>query len=204
MTIQLVKKERKTNEMDKTDRGDHCDNNFEKAKIEIENFLRENLSEELETLTEESPEIIFTKYLWVIKLLEEKLEGFKTTAYGFINQTERWLERKESQITNQVNYLLNQMQNYLQINNQKSLSLPTGIVGFRKQPSKLEIKDLSLFLKNAKEELLRKIPECYEPDLMKIKSYIKETGDIPLGIELINQDPKFYYKINTEEETRDE
>jgi len=39
------------------------------------------------------------------------------------------------------------------------------------------------------------IPETAKPDLLKIKAWIKRTGRVPDGVEVINGDEKFSYTI---------
>jgi hypothetical protein len=87
------------------------------------------------------------------------------------------------------------MQNYLVKNNLKSLQLPPGTIGMRKQQDKILIIDEELFYEKADSNLLRNIPESYEPDMKKIKEHIKTTAIIPAGIDIIPQDSKFYYKL---------
>ena len=55
--------------------------------------------------------------------------------------------------------------------------------------------DEELFYEKADSNLLRNIPESYEPDMKKIKEHIKTTAIIPAGIDIIPQDSKFYYKL---------
>jgi hypothetical protein len=88
------------------------------------------------------------------------------------------------------------MKNYLIIQNQKSLSLPSGKIGFRSQQDKVEIVDKELFFNKASPDLLRRVPESFEPNLKMIKELIKKTGFIPNGIEVKSHEAKFYYKIN--------
>ena len=96
-----------------------------------------------------------------------------------------------------IDYLTGQMRNYLKQNQLKSLSLPNGNIGFRKQPDAVIVHNEELFLENAKPELLRHIEESYAPDIKAIKDYIKQSGgDLPKGIDLKPQDSKFYYKLS--------
>ncbi len=141
-------------------------------------------------------EIKLNKYLWVVKQKESELSRCRTIATDSIRGTTQWLNEKETQIQNAIDWLTSQMRNYLVTKDLKSLSLPNGTIGMRKQPDAVEVADESVFIANAAPDLLRHVPELYEPDLKAIKALIKDTGEIPKGIELKSQDPKFYYKLN--------
>ncbi len=143
------------------------------------------------------PEIKLDKYLWIIRQKVTELNKCKAIAEESINRTQSWLDKKEQSINSTIEFLTNQMRNYLYQNSLNKLSLPNGNIGFRKQPDLLIVEDEKLFLENSKSELLRHIEESYEPDLKAIKEYIKQSGgDVPKGIELKAQDSKFYYKLN--------
>jgi len=141
-------------------------------------------------------EIRLNKYLWIVKQKESELSRCRTIATDSIRSTSDWLNEKETQIQNAIDWLTGQMKNYLITKDIKSLSLPNGTIGMRKQPEAIEVVDESSFISEASPDLLRHVPETYEPDLKAIKALIKETGEIPKGIELKAQDPKFYYKLN--------
>ncbi len=88
------------------------------------------------------------------------------------------------------------MKNYLEQKNIKSLTLPSGNIGFRKQPDKIAIVDADTFFEKATFDLIRVVPEKFEPDLQVIKARIKEKGEIPAGVDIVTPTPKFYYKLN--------
>ena len=143
------------------------------------------------------PEIKLDKYLWVIRQKEIELNKCSALAEESIRRTQAWLDKKESAITSAIEFLSGQMRNYLKQNKLKSLSLPNGNIGFRKQSDVLIIQNEEIFLTNAKPELLRHTEESYEPDLKAIKDYIKKSGgDLPKGIDLKPQESKFYYKLS--------
>ncbi|MBN8570397.1 MAG: host-nuclease inhibitor Gam family protein [Ignavibacteria bacterium] len=156
-----------------------------------------NLDEPLnaEGLDEASPEIKFDTYLWIIRQKEKELAKYKSISEESINRTQLWLERKEKNFNSTISFLSNQIRYYLKSNGIKSLSLPNGTIGLRKKPDTLEIVDEELFYENAKVEFLRHTPESYEPDLKAIKDYIKQTSELPKGVILKSQEPKFYYKL---------
>ena len=171
----------------------------EETKRILENYLDQLFSEEeQEDLQKEevTPEIRFTRFLWKIKFIEKELDKHQKVAEKTIKEVSDWFSKKKSQLEGQIRFLCDQMQNYLSIQDLKSLSLPSGKISLRAQKDKVEIIDYDLFYSKALPELLRQIPESFEPDLKKIKEHIKTTSEIPEGIDITPQEPKFYYKLN--------
>ena len=143
----------------------------------------------------DSEEVVFSKYLWVIKMKEKAIENINATAAKLIHDIEEWQERKIQQNQGQIEFLCTIMQNYLKQKNLKSLQLAPGTIGMRKQQDKILIIDEELFYEKADAGLLRRIPEAYEPDMKKIKEHIKTSSVIPDGVDVTPQEPKFYYKL---------
>jgi len=151
---------------------------------------------DMASIDEIEPEIKLNKYLWVIRQKESELKKCTALAEESISRTQNWFNKKENTIIAAIEFLSGQMKNYLKQNKLKTLSLPNGNIGFRKQPDIVEVTDEELFLTTAASELLRHVPEKFEADLKSIKEYIKATSEIPAGVELKSKDPKFYYKLS--------
>ena len=165
----------------------------------LEDFLNglELNDDTVVSINEIEPEIKLDKYLWVIRQKENELQRSKALAEESIRRTQAWLNKKENTINSAIEFLSGQMKNYLKQNKLKSLSLPNGNIGFRKQSDVVIIQNEEIFLENAKPELLRHVEESYEPDLKAIKDYIKKSGgDMPKGVDLKPQESKFYYKLS--------
>ena len=164
----------------------------------LEDFLNElDTGDGLVSIEAIEPEIRIDKFLWVIRQKEKELEKCKTIANESINRAQSWVDKKTSSINSAIEYLTGQMRNYLHQSKLKSLSVPNGNIGFRKQPDVLIIQDEELFFENANPSLLKHTEESYTPDIKAIKEYIKQSGgDLPKGIDLKSQDSKFYYKLN--------
>jgi len=149
-----------------------------------------------EGLEEASPEVQMDTYLWIVRKKEEELVKHQKLAAETIERTERWLANKEKNIVSTIEFLSNRFRYYLKSNNLKSLSLPNGTIGLRKRPKKVEVVDEELFFQNAEPGMLKHHPENYEPDLNAIKSHIKNTSELPKGVEIVSQQDKFYYKLS--------
>jgi hypothetical protein len=169
----------------------------EKAKLTelIDEIFPDEIDEnEINTLND--PQVLFAKFLWRIKYLEDEIGQYKSTAEKLIQEIETWLAHKSNQKQSQIEFLSGRMEEYLRTREIKSMSLPAGLIGLRKQQDKIEITNEELFYEKADANLIRKIPETQEPDLKKIKEQIKQTGEVPDGVDVVSQESKFYYKLN--------
>lgn len=164
---------------------------------ECDFVIDEILSEDKEISFDDThPEIQITKFLYAIRFIEREMEKMKVNAENMIAEINNWLEKKLESKQKQIEFMCNHMKNYLSQKGLKSLTLPSGNIGFRKQPDKVEIIDVDAFFEKATFDLIRVVPEKFEPDLAAIKAKIKENGEIPAGVDLITPESKFYYKLN--------
>ena len=171
--------------------------NEERAKLTelIDEIFPDDI-EQGEFVTSDDPQVLFAKFLWRIKYLEDEIGQYKSTAEKLIQEIETWLGHKSNQKQSQIDFLSGRMEEYLRTREIKSMSLPAGIVGLRRQPDKVEVTNAELFYEKADANLIRKIPETQEPDIPKIKQQIKQTGEVPDGVDVVSQESKFYYKLN--------
>jgi len=168
----------------------------ERAKLSelIDEIFPDEIDEnEINTLND--PQVLFAKFLWRIKYLEDEISQYKSTAEKLMQEIEAWLEPKFKQKQSQIEFLSGRMEEYLRTREIKSMSLPAGLIGLRKCQDKIEITNEELFYEKADANLIRKIPETQEPDLKKIKEQIKLTGEVPDGVDVVSQESKFYYKL---------
>lgn len=166
-------------------------------ELECDFVIDDVLSDDKEiSLDDTNPELQLTKFLYAIRYLEREMEKLKSNAENMIVEINTWLDKKIASKQNQIDHMCRLMSNYLTQNNLKSLHLPSGNIGFRKQPDKVEIIDVDTFFEKATFDLIRVVPEKFEPDLSAIKAKIKENGELPAGVDIVTPDPKFYYKLN--------
>lgn len=172
--------------------------------MNTENFLDELLKE-----AEQTEQIQSRSYcdliLKEISNLKSQIDQNTYDASVEIEIINRWLEEKNASLKNRIQYYEGLLENYMRHNNLKTLDLPNGILKVRKNPDKIEITNIEAFLRNARPELIRIIPEEIKPDLNKIKSFIKATGEIPAGVTFIEGTEQFTYKLKQQnKETNDE
>ena len=136
-----------------------------------------------------------------IRNLQEEIEQTFEQAERERTIIKNWAITKNSKLTNRIEWLSKKLELFLKEEDVKTLELAFGTIRFRKQPDKIEIVDDELFLNNATSNMLAIIPETAKADLSKIKSFIKRSGRIPQGCEVIPGEIKFSYKINNHQET---
>lgn len=133
-----------------------------------------------------------------IKKLEEQIEKNFDTAAQEREIIKTWALERNTMLSSRIEWLSKKMELYLKEENLKTLDLPNGVIRIRKQPEKVIIVDEEKFFKRATNAVLNIIPESIKPDLLKIKAWIKRTGRIPDGVEVINGEEKFSYTIKKE------
>ena len=68
-------------------------------------------------------------------------EKNKIIAEDTITEINDWFAKRKAQLEGQIKFLSGQMENYLMIQDLKSLSLPSGKISLRNMPDKIEIID---------------------------------------------------------------
>jgi hypothetical protein len=133
-----------------------------------------------------------------IRKLEEQIEKNFDTAAQEREIIKNWALERNTMLNARIEWFSKKLELFLKEENLKTLDLPNGIIRMRKQPEKVNIVDEEKFFKKATSALLNIIPESAKPDLLKIKAWIKRTGRIPDGVEVISGDEKFSYTIKKE------
>jgi hypothetical protein len=130
-----------------------------------------------------------------IRKLEEQIEKNFNTAAEEREIIKNWALERNSMLNSRIQWLSKRLEGFLRDEKLKSLDLPNGKCRLRKQSDKISIVDEEKFFNNATSALLN-ITETVKPDLLKIRVWMKKTGRIPQGVEIIPQeDEKFSYTI---------
>jgi len=153
-------------------------------------FIDELLAE-VEAKEESNSLAYFDMLVLQSKALETKKNEITQQAQLEVSVITEWRDKKTAEIDRQIEYLKSRLKAYLTELNVKTLELPHGILKFRKNPDRVTITDMEIFMKNAMPETVTVIPEQVRPDLTKIKAHIKSTGEIPSGVELITGENNF-------------
>jgi len=106
-----------------------------------------------------------------------------------MDQIALWLETANEKLNRQRSVLLSRCRQWLESTGKRSASLVNGVIKLRKRQDKLEILDKDSVLSDP--QFQRVIPAKVEIDKKAIRDYIKATGDIPKGVDLIPQSDQF-------------
>ena len=134
--------------------------------------------------------------LMALEKLDSQTEEIERTACQETELIEMWRESELERLEKKRTWICWNLEQFLRSMEEKSLRLPHGVIKSRMGRDRVEIVDEDLFLSVAKErQLLRTYPERSEPDLNLIQVYIRRTGEIPPGIELIPGEARFSYAL---------
>ena len=135
-----------------------------------------------------------------IRNIQEEIQSTFEQAERERTIIKNWAITKNSKLASRIEWLEKRLEAFLKEEKVKTLELAFGTIRFRKQPDKIEIIDDEVFLNNATSSVLTIVPETAKADLNKIKAFIKRSGRVPKGCELIPGEIKFSYSINNHKE----
>ncbi len=133
-----------------------------------------------------------------IRKLEEQIENNFDTATKEREIIKNWALERNSMLQSRIDWLSKSLENYLRAEDIKTLDLANGVIRLRKQTDTVSIVDEGKFLKHATKEMLNIIPETVKPDLLRLRTWIRNSGRVPPGVELLTGDIKFSYTIKKE------
>ncbi|MDF1612618.1 host-nuclease inhibitor Gam family protein [Stygiobacter electus] len=162
-----------------------------------DNFIEELLTE-IENKEKEDQLAYCDLLLIEANKIEEEMNKNQSQCEKEIEIIKEWMINKNVKLQERYELIKSKLNAIMLTTEKKTIELPNGIMKIRKQPDKVEIVDLELFLKNATKEMVTIIPEKLKPDLNKIKHYIKLTNKMPIGITLIEGKEEFTIKLKKE------
>lgn len=130
-----------------------------------------------------------------IRNLNSEIESTFDQAKRECEIIKSWALRRNSSAVSKIEFLEKKLELYFKEENLKTLTLPNGELKFRKSPNRIEITDMSEFLKHANASVIDEIPALIKPNLTKLRSYITKTGRMPKGCTEIPGEIKFHYTI---------
>ena len=107
-----------------------------------------------------------------------------------------WLERELERIDRKTAWHEQALQGFLWQTGKKSVRLIHGSIRRVKGRERIEVMDEDAFLSSAAPDLIRE-ETIRQPDKKAILAYVKQTGDLPAGIDLVRGDDLI--KIEAEE-----
>lgn len=162
------------------------------------NFLEE-LLQEVEQKEFERDEAYFDLLLLQIKQINNQISYNFSQAEKECSMINNFVLQKNAQLQEKVKWFELKLEGFIRERGVKSIPLTNGTLKMHKKPDRVEVKDLELFLKNARKELVTVIPEQLKPNLAAVKNFIK-TRPTPPGIKVIEGQVEFSYSLNKEEE----
>ncbi|MBC8303181.1 MAG: host-nuclease inhibitor Gam family protein [Pelagibacterales bacterium] len=125
-----------------------------------------------------------------VSTFDAEIEEIEQSAETQINRINEWKELRINSIEKQKEYYIPSLHAFIQQSGKRTIKLVNGNINLRKRQPKLEIVD---------EEIIPnqfiKIREVSTIDKSGIKAHIKSTGEIPEGVDYVEQDDKFGYKL---------
>lgn len=153
------------------------------------NFMEELLAEvEAKQLTErvEMDRLKADQLLMAVGALETQMDDVNKLVDEEAKLIEQYRTSELERLEKKRTWLLFNLEGWMRQTGEKTIRLPHGTVSLRKGRDKVEIDNMTAFLKVAvRLGLLRSTPEKHEPDLQAIAAHVRRTGEIPLGTKLI-------------------
>ena len=134
---------------------------------------------------------------WAVRKVAEhraKQQKAKELYEKEVFRLKAWLQKETDKEENRIEHLQGMLYQWYITQNEKSISLPSGRVRIRKLPDKFNFTDETAVIAWAKVHQPKSIRVKEEIDKNEIKRYIKETGEIPDGVEVEKPEPVFEVK----------
>ena len=161
----------------------------------IEELLQEAEVREKE-YKDEMDKLKADQMLAAVEKLDEQMNDVIKLADEEIALIEEYRKQELEKLDKKRSWLTFNLEGYIRSTGEKTITLPHGQIKLRQGRQKVQVIDLSKFLKiGDRLNLLRKIPESIEPDLQAIQQHIKRTGEIPVGVDVIPGATKFSYSL---------
>ena len=132
--------------------------------------------------------------LMAIQVLEEQQADVDKLFQEELKIIEDYRFAEQERLQKKVNWLVWNLEQYMKSTGEKTLNLPHGILKLRMGRDKIQMADLQQFLAEAgNQKFLKTVPESFQPDVLAISQYVKQTGHIPAGVNLVPAEVKFHY-----------
>ena len=143
--------------------------------------------------------------LATLEVLEQNAADVNKLADTEISIVEEYRQVELQKIEKKASWLAYQLEQYIRSTEEKTINLPHGVIKLRLGRDKIEITDMDKFVPFAqRKNLLRHIPESFEPDMSKVYQYVKSTGVIPQGVMLTQATTKFSYTTKGKDNGKEE
>ena len=133
--------------------------------------------------------------LSAIGTLEKQMNDVVELVNAEVALLENYRVQELSRLEKKLSWLAFNLDSYARSTGEKTVRLPHGILKLRKGRDRIVITSMEEFLKNpGNSNLLKQIPESFQPDMDAIGNYFKRTGGkVPDGCEFIPGEVTFTY-----------
>ncbi len=132
--------------------------------------------------------------LAAIGTLEESMSDVNDLCEKELKLVEEYRANELARLDKKRSWLVFNLDGFMRSTGEKTLRLPHGSLKLRKGRDKVAVVALDEFLKvGSKLKLVRSVPEQVTPDIQAIITHIKNTGEIPAGVQFIPAEVRFSY-----------
>jgi hypothetical protein len=133
--------------------------------------------------------------LQLIRKLEVEADNINSLANEEVQLIEEFRTQQLTKIQKKIDWFVLNLSGFMNTQDGiKTLELPHGVLKKRKSHERILVDNLEKFLpEGTTMNLLRTIPEKFEPDATLILKYIHKTGVIPAGVNYLAADTRFSY-----------
>ena len=140
--------------------------------------------------------------LATLAVLEQSADNINKLADDEISIIEEYRATELQKIEKKASWLAYQLEQFIRSTDEKTINLPHGSIKLRLGRDKIEIVNMDEFIPFAqRKNLLKQIPESFEPDLAKLREYLLRNKFAPPGVVTTPASTKFSY--TTKGEKRD-
>ena len=133
------------------------------------------------------------KYLYVIKKMRDEIENVKAVGQDQIKSAQAYIDSESRKRENTIAFLSERLHLFMNGQDKKTISLPNGDLKMRVRQDKVDVVDeakvVAWIKSGPSPSSMLRIREMINK--AEMRKYIKETGDIPDGVEVESQEPSF-------------
>lgn len=134
------------------------------------------------------------KYLYVIKKMRDEIENVKAVGQDQIKSAEAYINSESKKRENTIAFLSQRLHLYMMGQDQKTINLPNGALKMRAMQDKVNVVDEPKVLAWIKDQGFPQTQMLRIKEMInkaEIRKYIKESGEIPDGVDVETQEPSF-------------
>lgn len=161
----------------------------------IEDILRQAETAERDRF-QQLTRVQVDQFLMSVQALESEMDEIDKTANAEVEIIRAWAMKEMDRLDIKRQWLLRQLQYFLKESGLRSLRSAHGEIRFRKLKDRVQIVSVEQFIPVGQKLGLVRTKASQVPDLNALLDYVKRTGEILPGTNMILGEDKFYYSTN--------